>query len=261
MATEELLVAYTDDGIARITVNRPERRNAIHARLLRELGERVESVSQHATVRAIIITGASDQAFIAGADLSELQHLDHAGARSLAESAHEALRKIEHCPKPVLAAIHGYALGAGLEVALACHFRIAAKEAKLGLPEGRLGLIPGYGGTQRLTHLVGTGHALAMMLTAEPLTADRALAMGLVTQVVPSPDLLELSEEFLRKTFVVAPLAQAAMIKAVLTARDTGLADGLAHEAEAFAAIRRTRDAQEGIDAFLSKRVPVFEGR
>ena len=249
-----------EDGIAVLTVSRPEQLNALDAETVRELGDAVARAGQAAAVRALMVPGAGDKAFVAGADIRQLAELTPAEARAYAERGQRVFRAIEQLPKPTLAAINGYALGGGLELAMACAVRIASENARLGQPEVKLGILPGFGGTQRLPRLVGRGRALEMLLSGEPVTAAEAYRIGLVNRVVPQAELLEFSRQWLRKALANAPLALGLTIEAVDTGLEAGLEPGLRFEAAAFGLAATTEDRREGTRAFLEKRQPVFAG-
>lgn len=245
-------------GICYITINRESKLNALNQLTLTELGVAVKAALANSEVSGIIITGAGAKAFAAGADIAEFAQLDAEGGRLMAQNAqHNVFNAIEQANKPIIAAINGFALGGGLELALACHIRVASANARLGLPEVTLGLIPGYGGTQRLTPLIGRGRALEMILTADMITAAQALEFGLVNYVTEPDVLLTKAEEILEKIMSRAPLAVAAAIRAVNAA---GTGDGFDTEISEFAACFNTADTREGIIAFMDKRKPDFKG-
>ncbi len=257
----ETLSVSTDDSIATVTLNRPKVHNALNATMLRELDEAFTAFANDAAVRVIVLTGAEGKAFAAGADISELAAVDAANAEAFAARAQSVFRRIETLPKPVIAAINGYALGGGCELAMACAFRIAADTAHLGQPEVRLGILPGYGGTQRLPRLVGRGAALKLMLTGQPIDAHEALRIGLVDEVVPAEHLDLRAAELARTLAAQPPLAIAAILEAVNRGADLPLEDAIALEAKLFARLCGTDDMREGARAFLEKRAPHFTGR
>lgn len=248
------------DGIASITVCRPEKLNALTEEVIDALRAAFERCRDEAPIRAAILTGAGDRAFIAGADLGELSRLDPAGARRNAQKGQSLTLLIESLGKPVVAAINGFALGGGCELALACTFRVAVEGARLGQPEVKLGIICGYGGSQRLPRLVGRGPALEMLLTGEPVDAAQALRWGLVHRVVPRERLMEESRALLAKVLSAGPLAVRATLEAVRRGLELPLEEALRVEADLFARCFETRDMKEGVSAFLEKRPPKFTG-
>lgn len=258
--TSSNLLSEIKDQILYITINREQKLNALNKAVLAELAETIAAAAINKEIRGILLTGAGEKAFVAGADISEFQNYTLAEGRELAQQGHEKVfNAIENCPKPVVAAINGFALGGGLELAMACHIRIASENAKLGLPEVTLGLIPGYGGTQRLTQLVGKGRAIEMITTAEMITAQKALAIGLVNEVVPQSELIAKAEEILAKIKTRAPLAIASAIKAVNASLKDGV-NGFQVEIEEFGNCFQTADFKEGVSAFLAKRKAEFKG-
>ncbi|MBC8084463.1 MAG: enoyl-CoA hydratase/isomerase family protein [Hymenobacter sp.] len=246
-------------GILTITLNRPTKLNALNGATIREIGEATEQALADARVRGIILTGSGEKAFVAGADIAELAALSEPQARRAAEHGQEVFRRLEQSPKPVVAAVNGFALGGGCELAMACHLRVAADHARFGQPEVNLGLIPGYGGTQRLTQLIGKGKALELLLTADMVKAAEALRLGLVNHVVPAADLLPFSRELLGRILTKAPLAVGLVIDSV----NAYFADdrhGYQVEVDAFGRCFASQDFQEGTQAFLEKRPAAFKG-
>jgi enoyl-CoA hydratase len=247
--------------VALVRLNRPEKLNALTRVMLDELSAAFARIEGEGQARAVILTGAGERAFCAGTDIEELALLDAEGARLAALRGQAVCARIENCPVPVIAAVNGIAAGGGCELALACHLRLAVTHAKFGLPETRLGIIPGYGGTQRLARVAGKGRALAAMLTGSQISAEEARHLGLVNQVVPPakllPEALSLADEIAR----LAPLAVRACLAAVTRGLDLPLAEGLALEVELFTKLFDTEDMREGTRAFLEKRAPVFKGR
>jgi enoyl-CoA hydratase len=249
------------DGIGLITINRPEKRNALNHAVMAELREVFEHAATEKSVRALIVTGAGDKAFVAGADIQELAEIHPTEAEILSARGQAIFRRLETLRKPSVAAINGFALGGGLELALACTARIASPNAKMGQPEVKLGIVPGYGATQRLPRLVGLGAALEMLLTGELIDAAEAHRIGLVNHVVPQAELLPFSAAWLKKILANGPLAVALTMQAVETGYDAGLEAGLRYEAMAFGFSAGTADRREGTRAFLEKRAAVFTGQ
>ena len=247
------------DRIATITVNRPDKLNALNDATVAELGRVVDEVRSSPAVAGVILTGAG-RAFVAGADISELQSKSQADAYALARRGQEIFGKFESSPKPVIAAVNGFALGGGCELAMACHVRIASDQAKFGQPEVKLGTIPGYGGTQRLTRLVGKGRALQLLLTGELIDAAEALRLGLVNRVVAADALIDTCRKLLGQMLANGPLALARCIEVVNRGGDVGLDEALAMEASAFGDLAASEDMREGTTAFLEKRPPKFSG-
>jgi len=256
-----LIALESADGIAQITMNRPEKRNALSGEMLAELAQALESVAADAAARGLILTGAGDRAFVAGADIAELARMSPLEAKAYAAAGQRLFRRLETMGKPSVAAVNGYALGGGLELALACTVRFASENARFGQPEVKLGLIPGYGGTQRLPRLVGRGRALELLLLGEPIDAAEAWRIGLVNAVVPQGQLLAFSRDWLRKVLMNAPVAAALVMEAVDLGCQAGLEEGLRFEATAFGLAAATEDRLEGTRAFLEKRAPAFAGK
>jgi enoyl-CoA hydratase len=261
MAYSHILFDKDDHGIALITINRPDKLNALSGALVVELKAAFEGVAQDASIRAAIVTGAGEKAFVAGADIKELAVLSPVEAREYALRGQQAFRMLETLPKPTVAAVNGFALGGGLELAMACTVRFASENAKLGQPEVKLGIIPGYGGTQRLPRLVGRGRALELLLSGEPITAAEAHRIGLVNAVTPQAELLSYSRSWLRKVLANGPVALGLVLESVDVGLDMGLDAGLRFEAAAFGVSAATEDRAEGTRAFLEKRSPVFSGK
>ena len=248
------------DGIARLTVNRPDKLNALNAIVINELGDAVTRIETDAAVRGVIVTGAGNKAFVAGADINELTEQGVTGGRNRALLGQQVFRRLERCGKPVLAAVNGFALGGGCELALACHLRIASENAKFGQPEVKLGIAPGYGGTVRLPRIVGKARALELLLTGEMIDAEEARRIGLVNRVVPAERLLPESEGLLRSILANGPLAVRACLEAVDSGMDMSLDQALLLEAGYFGVLSATEDMREGTKAFLEKRKPAFKG-
>jgi len=253
------LTLSVQDRIATVTVNRPDKLNALNAATIGELGEAIDEAQQRDDIAAVILTGAG-RAFVAGADISELAGKSALEGRRLARRGQEIFRRFETSGKPTVAAVNGFALGGGCELAMSCHIRIASEAAKFGQPEVKLGLIPGYGGTQRLPRLVGRGRALQLLLTGEMIEAQEAFRIGLVNRVVPGDQLLPSASSLIQQMLTNAPLALAACIDAVDRGLQLPLDDALALEATQFGVLASTSDTAEGTRAFLEKRPPRFAG-
>jgi enoyl-CoA hydratase len=253
------LTLSVQDRVATVTVNRPDKLNALNAALIGELGHAIDEVRSRDDISALILTGAG-RAFVAGADIGELSGVSSLDGRRLARRGQEVFRRFETSRKPTIAAVNGFALGGGCELAMACHVRIASDAAKFGQPEVKLGLIPGYGGTQRLTRLVGRGRALQLLLTGEMIDAAEAHRIGLVNRVVPADQLLAQATSMVQQMLTNAPLALAACIEVVDRGSHIPLDDALDLEATRFGVLISTRDTAEGTRAFLEKRSPRFTG-
>lgn len=254
------LLASLENQIFTITINRPDKLNAINDLLMTELGAAINEVYTNPDIKSAIITGAGAKAFAAGADISEFLGLTIDEGKRLAKKGQDTFKKIEDCPKPVVAAVNGFALGGGHELALACHFRIASENARFGQPEVNLGLIPGYGGTQRLVQLIGKGRAIEMMITGNMIDANTALQYGLVNYVVASDDLLIKAKTILAVVNSKASLAIAKCIEAANAVFDE-TKNGYEAEMSGFGNCFGTEDMQEGTAAFLEKRKAEFKGR
>jgi len=260
MAFENLLYVKRN-AIGYVTVNRPEKLNALNRKTMDELEECFQEIESDDEVRAVILTGAGEKAFVGGADINELAVQTPVEGKEMSVRGQKILDLIEHLGKPVIAAINGYALGGGCELALACTLRIASENARLGQPEVKLGLIPGYAGTQRLTRLVGKGRALEMVLSGEPVSAAEAYRIGLVNQVVPAQDLIATAEKLAQKILANAPLAVKFALEAVNHGLEMTQAEGQFLEANLFGLCCTTADMQEGTRAFLEKRPARFTGK
>jgi len=255
------LLLERDGAVAVLSINRPRVLNALNTQTISELREAVLELKGDAAVRAVILTGAGERSFVAGADITELANVPGAQLKEYAERGQDAFDLIEHMGKPVLAAINGYALGGGCELAMACTLRVAADTAKLGQPEIDLGAIPGFGGTQRLTRLVGKGAALELLLTGRRITADEALRIGLVNRVVPAADLMTESREMAQALAAKAPVAVRYILESVHRGFDAPFDQAQAMEVALFGVIASTDDMREGTAAFLEKRKARFTGR
>jgi enoyl-CoA hydratase len=247
--------------VAWITVNRPEKLNALNRATFARIVRAVEAALADPGIRVLVLTGAGEKAFVAGADIAEMAGLDARQAQEWARELQSGLDRIERAGKPVLAAVNGFALGGGCELAMACHVRIAADSARLGQPEVALGLIPGAGGTQRLPRLVGRGKALDLILSGEPIPAAEALRIGLVERVVPAASLREEVEAYAAKLLVKSPLALARALEAVISGGETAQPEALRLEASLFGLCFATEDMREGTSAFLEKRKASFPGK
>lgn len=260
MAFSNLLVE--DRGaVRRITLNRPDKLNALNHATLSELHDAFEAAGRDESVRVLVLTGAGPKAFVAGADISEMNGLSPVQARDFSRHGQRLMLRIEQLGKPVLAMINGFALGGGLELAMACHLRIASDTAKLGQPEVNLGLVPGFGGTQRLLRLAGRGAALELCLLGQPVDAARAFQLGLVTRVVPADQLEAETQKLADQLAASAPQALRGVLDAVLVGGESPLEAGLDYETQVFAVGFSTEDMKEGTGAFLARRKPEFRGR
>jgi enoyl-CoA hydratase len=257
----ETLLFSLAGPVATLTLNRPQVMNALNAQVFNDLETALHGLVADPTVRVILITGAGEKAFAAGADINELANTDAKSGEALALRGQAVFALLETCGKPVIACINGFALGGGCELALACTLRIAADTAKLGQPEAKLGLIPGYGATQRLPRLVGPSAALRLILTAEMIPASEALRIGLVDEVVAASELMAHAQAMALKIAAQAPLAVTAAIEAVRQGADLPLAEALKLEASMFGALSGSDDKQAGVAAFLAKRTPIFTGK
>ena len=255
----EFLTLAVDDRVATLTVNRPDKLNALNDATIAELGRAIEEARERDDIGGLIVTGAG-RAFVAGADISELSSQTPTIAKARAQKGQAVFRRFETSPKPVIAAVNGFALGGGCELALACHIRIASDKAKFGQPEVKLGTCPGYGGTQRLSRLVGKGRAIQLITTAELIDAAEAYRIGLANKVVAGEDLLTAANEMMRVILANGPLAVALCIEAVDRGMEMSLEDAMVLEANHFGLLAATRDMTEGMKAFLEKRTPEFRG-
>ena len=247
------------DRIATLTVNRPDKLNALNDATIAELGVGIAEARARDDVAGLILTGAG-RAFVAGADISELTARSAAEAKALAQRGQEIFRRFEQSRKPTIAAVNGFALGGGCELAMSCHIRIASESAKFGQPEVKLGLVPGYGGTQRLARLVGKGRALQLLLTGEMIDAQEAYRIGLVNRVVPATEVIPAATTMMQQILANAPLAIAGCIETIDRGYDGSLDDALTLEATQFGLLASTQDMAEGTRAFLEKRAARFTG-
>jgi enoyl-CoA hydratase len=261
MQYENVLFEADAAGIALVTINRPEKLNALSANVLAELRDIFERIQADNAIRASILTGAGEKAFVAGADIKELAAQSPVEMHASALRGQQTFRRLETSSKPSVAAINGFALGGGLELAMACTVRFASENARMGQPEVKLGLIAGYGGSQRLPRLVGRGRALELLLAGDPIGAAEAHRIGLVNAVMPQAELLSYSRAWLGKVLANAPLAVAMTMEAVDVGLEAGLETGLRLEAASFGLCAATEDSREGTRAFLEKRKPAFAGK
>ncbi len=261
MSYATLLVEKRDDGIAVITINRPDKMNALNATVINELDAVITELDADAAVRGLILTGAGEKAFVAGADIAELAHVTPVDGRATGLKGQRVYDRLERFRGPVIAAVNGFALGGGCELAMACHIRIASEDARFGTPEVKLGLICGYAGTQRLPRLVGRGRALEILLSGDMVPAAEAHRIGLVNRVVAKDALMAEAIALLKKMLANAPLSLRYTIEAVNSGLDMSLEDAQDHEATLFALLCSTADRTEGTTAFLEKRPAKFQGK
>jgi enoyl-CoA hydratase len=260
MDYQNLLIS--DRGAVRhITINRPDKLNALNFQTLRELELAFRAVREDASVRVVVLAGAGEKAFVAGADIAELATLSPVQAQAFSRAGQVLMRGMERCPKPIIARIQGFALGGGMELAMSCHLRIAGEKARLGQPEINLGVIPGFGGTQRLTRLAGRSAALELCLLGTPIDAARAQALGVLNRVVPAERLDEEVNAVADQLAASAPIALAGILDAVTLGADCAMDPALEFETQAFALCCSSADMREGTQAFLNKRKPVFTGK
>ncbi|MDB5201553.1 MAG: Enoyl-CoA hydratase [Ferruginibacter sp.] len=256
------LLLSTENNICTITVNRPDKLNALNKDVFTDLDNVLDDIAADENIRSVIITGAGPKAFVAGADIAEFSSLDKKEAMALAKRGQDVFFKIENSYKPIIAAVNGFALGGGCELAMACHFRLCSENAKFGQPEVNLGLIPGYGGTQRLTQLVGKGKSMELQMTGQMVDANEALALGLVNHVTSAENLLDKTKEILTVIQSKAPVAIAKVIGCINTAVAGGIGEnGYEKEVTSFGDCFETADMKEGTTAFLEKRKAVFTGK
>lgn len=259
--SDSSILQHKSDGILTITIERPQALNALNAAVIGQLADAVDIAQTDAEVQAIVLTGSGNKAFVAGADIKEFADFNGKQGKALAQAGQDLLfNRIERSAKPVIAAVNGFALGGGLELALACHIRIASDSARMGLPEVSLGVIPGYGGTQRLPQIVGKGKALEMILSAKMVGAEEAATCGLVNAVVPAESLMETAYKMARSIMKNSPMAISTAIQAVLAGYEDGI-NGFQAEINCFGASFETEDFKEGTQAFIAKRKPQFPGK
>jgi enoyl-CoA hydratase len=255
------LLIEVEDGIATVSVNRPDKLNALNDQTIRELGRMADEVAARGDVRGVILTGVGEKAFVAGADIAELAKMGSIDGVEVSRMGQRAFRALELSRKPVLAAVNGFALGGGCELALACHLRIASENAKFGLPEVKLGIIPGYGGTLRLPRIVGKGRALELMLTGGMIDAAEAYRIGLVNKVVPQAELAGAARALMQTILGNGPIALGLAIECATRGMEMSVDDGLALESNLFGLLASTTDMREGMTAFLEKRKAAFTGK
>jgi enoyl-CoA hydratase len=261
MAFENLEVAHEyEDAVVIVTINRPKVLNALNGQTIDELHQVMAEASSSESVRCVVLTGAGDKAFVAGADIAELAELTPVNGSAHARRGQALFGLIESLGKPVIAAINGYALGGGCELAMACTLRLASDSAKLGQPEINLGIMPGYAGSQRLPRLVGKGRALELLLTGAHISAEEARLIGLVNRVVPAAELMTEAKNLARELAGKAPVAVRAIIAAVNEGLEMPFSQAVLHESVLFGLVTSTEDMREGTNAFLEKRKPVFKG-
>lgn len=257
----QTLLTSLETGIFTVTINRPDKLNALNKKVFEELNTVLDEIAANNEIKSVIITGSGPKAFVAGADISEFNDLGREEAMAMSKRGQDTFFRIENSPKPIIAAVNGFALGGGCELAMACHFRIAAESAKFGQPEVNLGLVPGYGGTQRLTKLVGKGRAIELLISADMIDANTALHYGLVNHVTEPAALLNKAKSILELINSKAPLAVGKCIECANMADGGGVSNGFNHEIESFGECFATEDRKEGTAAFSEKRKPVFKGK
>lgn len=260
--TEEQYVAIDRaDRVATITINRPEKLNALNPDVIAQLDAAFREVRDEPAVGGVILTGAGEKAFVAGADIGVLAEMNSLTGVDVSREGQQVMRRIETFPKPVIAAVGGFALGGGCELALSCHLRVASDKARFGLPEVGLGIIPGYGGTVRLTRLIGLGRALEMVLTGDMVDGETAARIGLANKVVPHGELLDRTRELMAKILSKGPVAVEMALKSMYLAAQSTMEDALTFESSLFGLLASTDDMREGMSAFLEKRKPDFKGK
>jgi enoyl-CoA hydratase len=256
---ETLLLTVAEDGIATVTINRPEKLNALNSQVMDDLDTCFEALESDPNVHGVVLTGSGPKSFVAGADIGRFSELDAESGHAFSLRGQSVFNRIENLGKPVIAAVNGYALGGGCELAMACHLRVASENARFGQPEVNLGILPGYGGTQRLPRLVGRGRAIEMILTGDPITAQRAYEIGLVNRIATADELLSTARELLAGILAKAPLAVRMSLDAVRMS-DLALDQGQEYEAVLFGQACATEDFKEGVAAFLERRTARFTG-
>ena len=259
--TADFIRVERDDELAIVSIDRQDKLNALNSDVITQLGRAFAELEKEDDLRGVLLTGAGDKAFVAGADIGVLSQMDSLNAVRVSREGQEVFLAIERFRVPVLAAIGGYALGGGLELALACHMRLASDNAKMGLPEVGLGIIPGYGGTIRLARLVGLGKAIELTLTGDMIGAEDARSLGLVSDVVPRDSLLTEAKARLRKVTKNGPIAVRMALESIYGALDASTPDALSFESTLFGVLASTDDMKEGMGAFMEKRTPEFKGR
>ncbi len=261
MAEYSNLLLDVQDRIATVTLNRPDKLNALNEQTIRELGQAMDEATAREDVGGVILTGSGEKAFVAGADIAELAKMGPIDGIEVSRMGQQVFRRIELSRKPVIAAVNGFALGGGCELALACHLRVASENAKFGLPEVKLGIIPGYGGTLRLPRIVGKGRALELMLSAEMIDAQEAYRIGLANKVVPQAELAEAARKLMTTILRNGPVAVGLAIECTTRGMEMSVDDGLALESNLFGLLASTEDMREGMTAFLEKRKAEFKNR
>ena len=251
------ILTSVENGICTITVNRPDKLNALNYETIQDIGKALAEAEKNPSVKGIILTGSGEKAFVAGADISEFSEFSSEEGKKLSADGHKVFNSIENCSKPVIAAVNGFALGGGCELAMSCHMRVASANAKFGQPEVKLGLIPGYAGTQRLVQLIGKGKAIELLMTADMINAEEALQYGLVNYVTAPELLMEKCRELLTKISGQSPKAIRSVIRCVNAYHKEGV-DGFQFEIDEFGRCFSTNDFKEGVKAFMEKRKPEF---